>query len=474
MTDSDTELKAVFAPIAEDNILDLYVEGEWITANADDNVFYADGEVDVKLEIDSLSLPKASVSGLPKGLKFDAKTNTITGMPTAPGLYTVTVKLTNQTIKKAIEKKFTISVSNLTGANDYFIDGLYNGVGEKYSISVGVSNIEEFLPSLALNPGMAKLAVSGLPAGLKYDAANGKITGVATKAGTYTVTLTVTDGKAKYVSTITVEIKSLPDWVVGMFEGCFNESGWYNYSNYNKGRGSDWEAIGRFTVSVTKTGKVTGKFVKAHETQSFTAALVNVEENRYEFFADYSVKDGNGWDERGELSFAVIYDEYENTHCARIEGKLLGDENNGQDMPFVREFYGWRNLWNVKGISLPKVVKTTTYTESYADEEYDIYGELSLSFSAGRNTVVASFAFDDFEDQRTLKITKCTSQLIVTGYDETSGVFSVLLPVYMKHLDEPGDDEWIDLDFLIPMEIDIKGNVNILWDDVRYAHDDWW
>ena len=474
MTDSDTELKAVFAPIAEDNILDLYVEGEWITANADDNVFYADGEVDVKLEIDSLSLPKASVSGLPKGLKFDAKTNMITGMPTAPGLYTVTVKLTNQTIKKAIEKKFTISVSNLTGANDYFIDGLYNGVGEKYSISVGISNIEEFLPSLALNSGMAKLAVSGLPAGLKYDAANGKITGVATKAGTYTVTLTVTDGKAKYVSTITVEIKSLPDWVVGMFEGCFNESGWYNYSNYNKGRGSDWEAIGRFTVSVTKTGKVTGKFVKAHETQSFTAALVNVEENRYEFFADYSVKDGNGWDERGELSFAVIYDEYENTHCARIEGELLGDENNGQDMPFVREFCGWRNLWNVKGISLPKVAKTTAYNMAYADEEYDIYGELSLSFSAGRNTVVASFAFDDFEDQRTLKITKCTSQLIVTGYDETSGVFSVLLPVYMKHLDEPGDDEWIDLDFLIPMEIDIKGNVNILWDDVRYAHDDWW
>ena len=197
-------------------------------------------------------------------------------------------------------------------------------------------------------------------------------------------------------------------------------------------------------------------------------------DKKHEFFADYSVKDGNGWDERGELSFAAIYDEYENTHCARIEGKLLGDENNGQDMPFVREFYGWRNLWNVKGISLPKVVKTTTYTESYADGKYDIYGELSLSFSAGRNTVVSSFAFDDLEDQKTLKITKCTSQLIVTGYDETSGVFSVLLPVYMKHLDEPGDDEWIDLDFLIPMEIDIKGNVNILWDDVRYAHDDWW
>jgi hypothetical protein len=275
--------------------------------------------------------------------------------------------------------------------------------------------------------------------------------------------------------TITVEkAETLPAWVVGTFEGYFNESGWYNYSNYNKGRGSDWEAIGRFTVSVTETGKVTGKFVKAHESQSFTATLINVGQERYEFFADYAVKDGNGWDERGELSFAVVYDEYENTHCARIEGELLGAENDNQDMPFEREIYGWRNLWSVKGISLPKVVKTTTYTESYADGKYDIYGELSLSFSAGRNTVVSSFAFDDFEDQRTLKITKCTSQLIVTGYNESSGVFSVLLPVYMKHLDEPGDDEWIDLDFLIPMKIDTKGNVNILWDDVIYAHDDWW
>ena len=202
--------------------------------------------------------------------------------------------------------------------------------------------------------------------------------------------------------------------------------------------------------------------------------MINVGQERYEFFADYAVKDGNGWDERGELSFAVIYDEYENTHCARIEGKLLGDENNGQDMPFEREIYGWRNLWSVKDIPLPKIAKATTYSKWYADEEYDIYGKLSLSFSAGRNTVVSSFAFDDLEDQKTLKITKCTSQLIVTGYDESSGVFSVFLPIYMKHLDEPGDDEWIDLDFLIPMKIDTESNVNILWDDVIYAHDDWW
>jgi len=242
MTDSDMELEAVFAPFAEDNVLDLYIEGYPISANADDNVFDIDGEVDVKLEIDSLSLSKASVSGLPKGLKFDAKTNMITGVPTAPGFYIVTVKLTNQSIKNAIEKKFTISVSNLTGANDYFVDGLYNGVGEKYSLSVGISNVDDFLPSLELNRGT--LAVSGLPAGLKYDATNGRITGVATKAGTYTVTLTVTDGKAKYVSTITIAVEALPDWVVGTFEG---------YAYVEVGDGGDYHD--RIIYTISSTGK---------------------------------------------------------------------------------------------------------------------------------------------------------------------------------------------------------------------------
>ena len=102
-----------------------------------------------------------------------------------------------------------------------------------------------------------------------------------------------------------------------------------------------------------------------------------------------------------------------------------------------------------------------------------------MDFSAGRNAVVASFLFDDEEDRKYLKITKCTSQFLIQEYDKVRGVFLVLLPVYMNHLDDlPWDDdydeEWIDLDFLIPMEIDMKGNVNILWDDVIYAHDDWW
>lgn len=190
--------------------------------------------------------------------------------------------------------------------------------------------------------------------------------------------------------------------------------------------------------------------------------------------SDYKVKDGNEWNEYGNLLFSINYGEFDGASCGQIEGLLTGWEGDNHPSPFYREIFAKQNVWSVKGVSLPKIVKTERYHQRYNDHIYNIEGELTLDFSTGHNAVAASFLFDDEADRKYLKITKCTSQLIVTGYDETTGVFSVLLPVYMKHLDEPGDDEWIDLDFLIPMEIDIKGNVNILWDDVRYAHDDWW
>jgi hypothetical protein len=40
----------------------------------------------------------------------------------------------------------------------------------------------------------------------------------------------------------------------------------------------------------------------------------------------------------------------------------------------------------------------------------------------------------------------------------------------MKHLD---DGEWIDLDFFVPLTIDESGDVEIDWDNVLHAHDDW-
>ena len=497
MGSEDKSIGAIFVTAEEDTDILLYVDGEEITADASDNNFLAEVTAILGLELKSVSVPKAAVSGLPAGMKYtdkaltvkatktedayDVPANSIYGTPTKPGVYTVTVKLTNATVKKAIEKKFTIEVPNLTAANGYFLEGLGNGVGEKYALSVGISNIDDFLPDLRLNSSSAaKLAVSGLPAGLKYNAKTGKITGTATKAGIYTVTLTVTDGKEKYVSTFTIEVEALPDWVVGTFEGYFSEYGWYDESSqrwnpYNH----DWEAIGRFTATISASGKVSGKFIKAHEQQEIVAILQSVAENAYNFSCDYLTKDGNGWDERGCFSFSVYRDEYDGVSVGLIEGFLEGAEYTGgdpdsSDGPFYRDVCAWRNLWDIKGVALPKVAKSSTFRKTIQNHKYDIYGDLALTFSASRNSVSCSFKFEDEDDRKQLKMTKCTAQMVVTGYDSRTGIFDVLVPVYMKHLDEPGDDEWIDLDFLIPIRIDGKGNIEILWDEIDYAHDDWW
>lgn len=221
MGKEDKKFYPRFVPSTEDTKLDLIVNG--IDVNDIDNSikFNIFDCKQLKLYVDSLSLPKISVKGLPSGMKFTTKpiykkgsktevetfANTIYGAPTKPGLYTIKVSLANLSIKKARVKEFIIEVPNFTAANKYFVDSLDNAVGQKYHLTVGDSNIGDYLPKLKLNSATAKLAVKGLPSGLRYDAKAGKIIGKATRPGTYTVYLTVTDAKIKYVSTITIEVE---------------------------------------------------------------------------------------------------------------------------------------------------------------------------------------------------------------------------------------------------------------------------
>ena len=222
MTDAgDVFATALFATTQED--------AASLALDLADAITETDGafSLDLGACVSSLSLAKLTVAGLPTGLKYDAKTMTISGKATKPGLYTVMVTATNASVtgKNAVVGQFTIEVPNFTAANGCFVDGLYNDIGEKYTLSVGISNIDDYLPSLMMNSPTAKLAVSGLPSGLKYDAANGKITGIATRPGTYTITLIVTDGKAKYVSTITVEVEPLPEILIGTYTGLIGRDG---------------------------------------------------------------------------------------------------------------------------------------------------------------------------------------------------------------------------------------------------------
>ena len=389
MGNEDKTFYARFIPAVEDSLLDLTVNGKTVPTT-----FTISEYAQLKFDVDSLSLPKISVKGLPAGMKFTAKpiykkgskteievpANTIYGAPTKPGNAEIQVSLSNQSIKKAIVKKFIIEVPNLTGANDYFVEDLDNGIEKKRVLSVGISNIGDFLPSLELVSPTAKLAVKGLPSGLKYNAKTGEITGIATKVGTYTVTLTVTDGKAKYVSTITIEVEALPDWVVGTFNG---------YIDGSESYAGDW--VDWVTITITSSGKVSYKDI----TEDGSIYIVNPKDITFKQneSGDYIIETdqrGIDWYDKKELriSFLII----DGVTVGVIEG-----ESNGADIedggawiePSIGEFYAIKNVWkNAKGTKLaPTFIKNTITSVSMSrmrDDDWDPYygGYLTLKYGA--------------------------------------------------------------------------------------------
>ncbi len=134
---------------------------------------------DLSLVDDSESYVTASVSGLPTGLKFDAKTLAITGKPTKPGVYTVKVTAKNASGYQWAEN-IALRVADIADARIDF-SGLpeTGAVGAAYAGQIAAGNA-------------TKLSAGGLPAGLKMDSKTGAVAGVPTKGGWFTVTVTAT------------------------------------------------------------------------------------------------------------------------------------------------------------------------------------------------------------------------------------------------------------------------------------------
>ena len=102
-----------------------------------------------------------------------------------------------------------------------------------------------------------KITVKGLPAGVKYNATTGEITGAPTKSGTFTVTVTVKGAnKASASQTFTLEVAALPEEAIGAFNG-------YVIDAANT-------VGGTFTLTAAKNGKLTAKVVMPSGTQSFS------------------------------------------------------------------------------------------------------------------------------------------------------------------------------------------------------------
>lgn len=432
MPDVDATVWADFVPASEDADIVLVLGGHEVTPVAAETVFNTAGELTLVLNAKSVTVPKISVSGLPAGLKFTEKqilnkdktilagANTIYGTATKPGTYVVTAKLTNTTVKKAIERKFTIVVDNLTGANGSFREQIANARGEKYDLSVGVANLS-VLPSLALANPNAKLSVSGLPSGLKYNAQSGVIEGVATKAGTYTVYLTVTEGKVKTVSTVTIDVAALPAWLVGSYEGIGE------YSSYGFTDSREDNLLGMLTIS--SVGKLSGKFTldvgleKKNPVATCSLAALNR-------------KEGVGDDAVYFATISLVFKAFGETRTLlreiRLSARPIGDSGllGGRAVMDYDEvwFDLGQNLYGRKDFAAPvfasKTVEVSKTLEIHGDLECS--GTSTLTATIGPKGSINFVLVDKVHDSEEAwtEQGKAKGTLIITGYDVAAGTYT--------------------------------------------------
>lgn len=252
-------LLAAFVAKEEDAIAVSGLEDVWEIDPADDG--------ELEFTVSSASLPKLTVTGLPKGVELNAAAGKFvysseSQSKIVPGYYTVKFKATNLSNVSA-EEVFTVFVANKTTEA---IDGL-DSSADAYALSAGVSlDPELIMPEVDSASGW-KLTVAGLPSGLSLKSVKNEdgtiayhVEGVATKASTNTVTFTASLGSQKEVATITVCVSALPEWAYGTYDGAY-----YEFD------GDGTNVVGQVTATVSNAGKVSGKVLKGGKTYSFKA-----------------------------------------------------------------------------------------------------------------------------------------------------------------------------------------------------------
>ena len=383
-TTDDMTFVAVFAKEAED--------AASLTLDLADAQAEADGSISLDLGacVESLSLPKLAVSGLPSGVKYDAKTMKASGKATKPGVYKVKVSTTNTSVKKATDK--TTALFNLTVPNfkcaalPKLRDGAY---------AYGT-----LLSGVALDPGLIDcrpengwtVKASGLPSGLKYDAKTGLVSGVPTaKAGSYTVTFTATrKGAANQVATITLNVEALPAWAVGTFDGAAFCWG-----------GQPCGLVSSFTVAAN--GKISGKLLEGGRTWALSAAsfaAVANESERTSFIANVIGKSGN---ETTTNEVAVSAD----TSASFERGVAEGEG-----------WKAWQNLWKAtqwKEAAKPFASKKLTVAVDAVDGAFTS-GTIELKFaSSGAVTAAGKFVTDTVNGKDVVHSASCSSVLVPQG-----------------------------------------------------------
>lgn len=213
--DDDASISAMFVQVKDDWLDVMEPAGTDNGFAAEFRVGEEIGETSATTLIADLigtaSLPSAAVSGLPAGVKFDAKSFLLSGKPTKPGVFYTTISVKNaggytfvRVLKLAVLDADGAVPQEAVLPNDAGIDF---SLLDKLTTGVFCRSDDAYL-KVGARPSddaeVRKVAVSGVPAGLKAVATveNGvgriAFSGTPTKPGRFTLSVTVTysDGKS--------------------------------------------------------------------------------------------------------------------------------------------------------------------------------------------------------------------------------------------------------------------------------------
>ena len=332
----------------------------------------------------------------------------------------IVVLLSSLRVASAIDYTYDAlnRLTKVTYDNSAYITYTYDAAGNRLTVA-SLGGKPEPLPASAM-AGVAfemplpaafasaeKIAVKGLPAGLKYDAVNRVITGVATKSGVFNVTISAA-GLTPQPVTFTVE--ALPVWTQGAFNG-FSEDG------------------GLATMSVTVAGKITGKITVAGSNFTFSATS---------FAAGGGEEAGFGFETTAKAGKLVL--PLTLTLARAAEPQVLGVAEGllGGTVPLA--FY--RNVWKTETGTLAPYVGYYTATLPGNDEYGSGYLALTVD-GAGKVKVGGKLADGTAASQGGMLILGEAGRVFAVLYTSPSGYKGGCLYGLAEFVDPPDGEVYL-------------------------------
>lgn len=375
---------------------------------------YEGDVLDLELSFDAATLPKVTISGLPKGfdathigplwggqgfLEFDNGVDASSGPE--PGDYPVTLTIVNQGVTTKVN--FTITIGQY---HSWEMDQA--GLQTAYSVDVGETS-DDWLTALGITGDLTSgrdewggswtWSVTGLPKGLSFNKTTGKITGklAAVTADTTSIVhikkTSTYPGSGTFTeeATTAITVKALPSWLVGTFYGFANVQGvdknedgdpnWPDEDDY-------WEWPNAIEVNVAASGAVTATILDPDSTR-ITLKTTNVYRTGDSFRFDFTNSLANGEHSTGSVTISRIWmDDDEKAPLGYLHGTETGVDED-EDL-FEAEWTAYQDAYTVKpvGVTLPTFAASDSTLTIDVDDVYStelgtgpLDGELTLRFA---------------------------------------------------------------------------------------------